>query len=226
MNEENFKNLKVHYSKYLKASEDAMDIFDDKALCFHKCTLQLQKKEFLSDSHIEQIYRTLRTWGMHQLKGREEFSKSVAEIIQKNKNTKRLLKLKIEELEEKEFEKVLKVLTEICFKIDVTDTETKIVAATKTLAHIFPNLVPPMDRQYTKKFFGCYWDYKNDSERKLKKQIEMFQDVMKAMKDFYSDKKIVAAAKELVKNNKKANTSLPKVFDNLIITYMNEYKNK
>ena len=86
MNEENFKNLKVHYSKYLKASEDAMDIFGDKALCFHKCTLQLQKKEFLSDSHIEQIYRTLRTWGMHQLKGREEFSKSVAEIIQKNKN--------------------------------------------------------------------------------------------------------------------------------------------
>lgn len=214
-----FDKLKKNYKTYLPKAEKAMDKFVNDALCFHKCTLQLQKKEFLSESHIDFIYKTLEAWGMNSrtthLVSYVDFCNIIAEKILPNKD---LSTLRIEKLNEKEFEDILNRLTAICFELEITKTKSKIVASTKTLAHIFPNLVPPMDSNYTKNFFATNW-YNG-------KQDTIFKDIMRAMRDFYSDKKIVADARKLVKNNKKANTSLPKVFDNLIITYMNEHKNK
>ena len=226
---ENFEKLKANYKTYLPDAEKAMDKFGNEALCFHKCTLQIQKKDFLSDSHLKQIYETLKMWGMDKKGAKLEcekiFSKSIIDVLKKS-NAQELLNLKIEELEDQDFEDKLETLTTICFELKASVKMTKIVAATKTLAHIFPNLVPPMDRKYTMNFFGCHWDYITEPKKKLERQKEIFRAIMRAMRDFYSDKNIVAAAKELVKNNKKANTSLPKIFDNLIITYMNEHKNK
>lgn len=40
--------------------------------------------------------------------------------------------------------------------LDIVDNDTKLVACSKALHHLLPDLVVPMDRQYTRVFFHCY----------------------------------------------------------------------
>jgi hypothetical protein len=41
-------------------------------------------------------------------------------------------------------------------RLEVTESKATLVAGTKTLHHLLPELVPPMDREYTQRFFGWH----------------------------------------------------------------------
>jgi hypothetical protein len=43
---------------------------------------------------------------------------------------------------------------QLVYSLGVVENNTKVVAGTKTLHPLLPNLVPPMDRDYTRAFFG------------------------------------------------------------------------
>jgi hypothetical protein len=47
-------------------------------------------------------------------------------------------------------------LWQLVYSLDVVENEAKIVAATKTLHQLLPDLVPPIDRVYTRTFFDFY----------------------------------------------------------------------
>lgn len=90
------------------------------------------------------------------------------------------------------------------------ETGVRLVACTKALHHLLPNLVVPMDRQFTGAFFG--WnthDWQTKEERLFKSAFVVFREIAhKARPSQY-----VGAG---------WNTGLAKVLDNAIAGYCRE----
>jgi hypothetical protein len=184
---------------------------------FHKRTLQLLNENGLpakaiQDLHFsEYLYATLTAWGMNSrgavLVSFEKFWNSLK--ILGNKFDE-LSSLRIESLNTNELSNIIDTLWFLIDKIEVSDTESKIVAGSKTLHHILPNLVPPIDRDHTAEFFR----WKNYMQNKQK---EMFIDIFP---------RFVGIAQSI---NKKqipnylghgSNTNIPKIIDNAIIGFV------
>ena len=100
-----------------------------------------------------------------------------------------------------------------------------IVGNSKTLAHIIPNLVPPIDRQYTIRFFSSEPNAFFKMNGKLK-QVSDFKDTPHEKECFYHILDRTYNFIHHVKNNDKIliqqpfHTSFPKIFDNLIVSYV------
>lgn len=191
---------------------------------FSEQALKACHDDFLGERHIEMVYATLVAWGMHRMgKGGAKmpdfdvFKKS----IMKNKSTLALLSgLRIENVSVEQLDMLFPMLEALCFNesgIKASTTRSYIVSASKTLAHILPDLVPPIDRQYTATFFG-YNKY-NISHNQEK---ELFKKVMETMHTLFQDKEVIRKAMHILKSKK--NISLPKLFDNIIIAEVNENK--
>jgi hypothetical protein len=186
---------------------------------FHQRAITECQTRFLSDEHIEMVYATLVAWGMHRT-GRggakmpvySVFHDSiigVSKTLQKYKNTN------IENVSESDISRVIAELSDICFganAIKGSTTNSKLVSASKILAHILPNLVPPMDRQYTVRFFN---QRKPNSNLSLEEEQEFFEKTMRCLWEFYQESEILNLLQPLVQNGSVC--SLPKLFDDLII---------
>src|SRR6478736_2756414 len=72
-------------------------------------------------------------------------------------------------------------------RLRITDTGVRLVASTKALHHLLPNLVVPMDRQFTGAFFDWnthHWQKKE--ERIFKSAFVVFREIaMKAKPNQY-----------------------------------------
>ncbi len=141
-----------------------------------------------------------------------EFKKSILN------NRERLYKLKdkrIEHLNGNVFKVVQNELEDLCFNVNgicASKTKSKVVSASKTLAHILPNLVPPIDREYTARFFNY-----NSGNFTPKKEKELFKKVMQTLFSTYQDKFVVFCAQRFIDFHYRNTISLPKLFDYFIV---------
>jgi hypothetical protein len=63
-------------------------------------------------------------------------------------------------------------------KLRITATSVRLVACTKALHHLLPNLVVPMDRQFTGAFFGWNtYDWQVKEERLFKSAFAVFHEI-------------------------------------------------
>lgn len=196
---------------------NANESFQGPSKYFSHEALKACRKDFLGERHIEMVYATLAAWGMHRTgKGGakmpefEEFRTSIN--VNKDK-LNALRKLRIEQLSAEEFELVKHQLDELCFSdkcIKGSTTDSHIVSASKTLAHILPNLVPPIDRQYTAQFYGY-----PKAALSTKREHELLANVMNTLHKLYTDKEALSHALKRIESCKFV--SLPKLFDNAII---------
>lgn len=103
---------------------------------------------------IRLLHETLQRWGIgvraSHLVGLSEFQRVLADhapaLIQ-------LEPLTLETLEEP-LDWVVGRLDHLISTLGIVDNRSRIVPATKTLHHVLPDLVPPMDRAWTGFFFG------------------------------------------------------------------------
>jgi hypothetical protein len=148
------------FNKYLDAYY-ANEIFGGPSVYFHKkviaCIRQNDYEGLFRDEHfIEYIYATLASWGMHRMgpKGSkmrnfEDFKDS----IQTNRSTfLELHKFTIEKLTNDDKKVVYPMLELLLDNIDVMQSESKLVGSSKVIHHLLPDLVPPIDREYTLRF--------------------------------------------------------------------------
>ena len=213
--------LKNNVEKYYKKAQSVAESFGGPSIYFHEKALECIDKEFLSEKHLEYIYATLASWGMHRM-GKmgakmPDFDIFKNSILAAKKELIIWKELNIKQIGEKEFHKLLPNLTKVCFNITATTSNSRLVSSSKTLAHILPDLVCPMDREYTLMFF-----YESKSLTK-KKECEVFGYVMQKMWDFYHEPKTSIIKCE---KSKSFCESYPKIFDNLIIAYKKEKQNK
>ena len=189
------------------------NLFVGPSLYFHQKALECYEKEFLSDRHLEYVYATLVAWGMHRMgpggakmPNYDDFKGS---IIAHKEALEKLRDKRIEDITIDEIDSIIEELSIICFSIKGTNSKSHLVSGSKTLAHILPNIVCPIDRQYTCQFFGITPNSKNEQT--------IFKDVIRQMWEFYQNLHHIKLLKPIL--GQPFNESYPKIFDNLIIEY-------
>lgn len=214
MNLKNYNALVANQDSYLKNIGSVFIAFGGPSVYFHEKALEYRQKEFLSDRHLEYVYATLVSWGMHRM-GSSGAKMPDFKIFQDSvlKNVKELNEwkdLRIEKLTRNELDNLLPRLETVCFSLCGSNTDSKVVSATKILAHILPDLVCPMDRNYTLDFFHM-------SLNSEEKERRFFRTVMIQMWKFFNVDTTLSDFNSVYGSI--FSKSYPKIFDNLIIAY-------
>jgi hypothetical protein len=130
--------------------------FHDKALARRRCHASVE--EALDDERfLEYVYAVLPAWGMHRM-GRQaakvsDFAPIVAALREARPALEELWPRRITEVSPDEVGEVAQTAWDVISQIKVSTSRTQIVAGSKFLHHMLPDLVPPIDRQYTFTFF-------------------------------------------------------------------------
>jgi len=109
------------------------------------------------DPHfVEALYETLKAWGLgsrgSDLRALPEFQAALVAATP----SLALLEALQSDAEELDVEQTIKAVWRTIEILGVVGNDAQLVAGTKTLHHLLPELVPPMDRAYTQQFFGWH----------------------------------------------------------------------
>lgn len=223
-------NLKHYYNRSLVVMKE----FGGPSIYFHVQSVKEQEAHFLSDRHVEMIYATLASWGMHRMgdpentKAKmEDFHKFKQSIVNQRKELQKFIPLRIESCTGEQYAAYLDEIKEIYHALSVSISKATIVAHSKTLAHLLPNLISPIDRQYTIRFFTQ--DNKDFFTKSGKYRLvnlpigidAQFEDFKKwsyKIKDLFDrcNHNIFEIDKDTF------NTSYPKIMDNIIMAFVKD----
>ena len=213
----NLKELKKGLENYFPQIESLANSFGYPSVYFHHRALREMEKNFLEFPHIEAIYALLPAWGMQ--------SKTKIAAFEKFKGQIEEQKSKLVELRSKKLSEVsIDELSELLVSSRFSEAASRLVSSSKVLHHIIPNLICPIDRQYSIRFLlqdkndfhKSAYVYINEDERDYAKIY------LSGMRDFIEDNKVV-----LEKHiDGSSNTSLTKIFDNLVMVFVRSVKSK
>jgi hypothetical protein len=207
-----------------------MELFDGPSSYFHGKTMRLLEEHqcIIADAiedndYVEALYATLATWGLHRV------GNGANEMIDRDQFVQLLEQLEplvrpfedlhlaelapdLSETSRVKADEVADQLWAIIETIQIANNNARLVAGTKLLHHLLPNLVPPMDRRYTLNFF---YDNNNlngrTSERSAFKQL---------FRSFFVIAYLCQEEIEGIREGGNAfrmNTSFTKVLDNAIV---------
>ena len=143
---------------------EQVEIFGGPSLYFHLRALERREQAssaatLLHDNRfLEYVYAVLPSWGMHRM-GKQAakvpdfdvFSQSLqactADISQ-------LWALDITAIDKADTQELGEELWSIIARLRASTSKAQLVSGSKTLHHVLPSLMPPIDRQYTYSFFG------------------------------------------------------------------------
>jgi hypothetical protein len=146
----NEDDLITKINHYYKRSLEVMKEFGGPSIYFHVQAIKERECNFLSDRHIEMIYATLASWGMHKMGNPDETKAKLVEysdfrqsILRHREQLHQFCSRQMDSCTQEQYEKYLDDLEQIYRTLKVSISEATIVAHSKTLAHILPNLIPP-----------------------------------------------------------------------------------
>jgi len=237
---DNLKQMRHDLTECLKIAEFVPIWFGGKAIFYHHKALLEAKKGFLEDEHLMMVREALIAFGMASrgadLLSIDDFKKPILKHKSALINMKSKFRSKrIDRLTKPEIDELVELMLKI--KVNRDATETRIVSASKALHHILPHTIPPIDRQYSLRFMTRPYKSRKFYDDKTipinPDEVQLAQIFIEGMRDFYNTeegKHLVSM--ELVKPNPQVaivgsfNTSLPKVFDNLIVAFVLLYHTK
>lgn len=176
----------------------------------------------------------LASWGMHKMGDPDntkakmvEFDNFKQSILTQRSRLHQFIALRMESYTEEQYEECLDELHDIYCALKVSISDATIVAHSKTLAHILPNLIPPIDRQYTIRFFTQdNKDFFTNSGKfssvnlpsGLEDQFMAFKKYSRRIKALFDrcNHQLFSIEKNTF------NTSYPKIMDNLIISFVKD----
>ena len=210
-----YERLKANYRDYSRALATCHEAFGGPSIYFHQRALTEGRKKLLSDKHLEMIYATLAAWGMHRM-GKTHTKMVSFEIFKKSVYSVKadLEKLRHVSLEDHEAvsDQLLSELTDICFRLQVSVSKSRVVGNSKALAHILPALAPPIDRQYTIRFF-CD---KLQNFQDIEEERRLYAHILRKCHEFC----LIIRKDPTILIDSQFNSSLPKIFDNLVMVYL------
>jgi hypothetical protein len=198
------------HDSYYKA-----ETFRGPSLYFHKRALAT-RYDPTSLTHLEYVYATLASWGMHRM-GRGGSKMRSFEILSQSVQS---LKGGIAEAQTFDFREMSEskwaLLKEIFCGVKVMASGTTLVGNSKVMHHMLPNIIAPIDREYTLWFLRGNTTIRNDLETEwllMKEIISQFFIPVACDTKFYSK------AEQWMKRNEDYpwDTSILKVVDNLVI---------
>lgn len=222
------KNTHFYYPKSMSVFRE----FGGPSLYFHVQAIYQQRHDFMSERHIEMIYATLASWGMHRMGDPDEtkakmteFSDFKQSIIAQHAALTSFLNIKMENCSEDEYSSHIDNLKPIYTSLAVSISESTLVAHSKTLAHLLPDFVPPIDRQYTVRFFTQ--DNKNFFTKSgnykavnlpagIERQFSVFKEYSVRIKRMFDQ----CDKQQFQLDSNTFNTSYPKIMDNMIMAFV------
>lgn len=210
--EELCSNFEYYLEKF-----DEYKPFTGPSVYFHSKTIERLRALGVSNAlkdklFFEYLYATLASWGMHRMgpKGAKlvDFANFVRTLQAQKDTIISLEGVRLTQIYENQLENVINKLWKTLSKVKISTSKTQLIAGSKTLHHLLPDLVPPIDRQHTLNFVYGY------IPRRLGKQE--FKKVYQCLW------KIGVKKKNLILTwiGKEFHTSETKVIDNAIIGYI------
>ena len=203
-------NAEKYHSAYYQAEK-----FRGPGLYFHRRSLEARKTEKI-ETFLEYVYATLASWGMHRM-GKGGSKMQSFEIFLASVMTVKKL---IDEAETIDFRNVKSsdwlLLEEIFRSINVMASGTSLVGNSKVMAHLLPNIVPPIDREHTLKYLRGNANIRNDLEFEWRLMYEIIGNFFVPIA---CDITFLRNAKTWINDQSSFpwDTSVLKVIDNLVI---------
>jgi hypothetical protein len=151
------------------------EIFRGPSLYFHQRALQSRTSENLS-IHLEYVYATLASWGMHRMgKGGSKmqpfdtFRRSVEPLKDRIVEAQNFAPHEMRSAE-------WATLNEVFRGIKVMASGTSLVGNSKVMHHMMPNIVPPIDREYTLRYLRENTNISNDLDWEWQIMKEIISD--------------------------------------------------
>ncbi|MGB9854675.1 MAG: hypothetical protein ACPLRY_07740 [Candidatus Bathyarchaeales archaeon] len=215
--EDRVEELCNNFESYL-VEFDRANPFTGPSIYFHLKTLERLRTigtlKALEDTlFFEYLYATLASWGMHRMgpQGAKlvEFTDFMKTLQSQKEKIVNLQGLKLTHLKEEELNDAINKLWNILSNLKVSSTETQLIACSKALHHILPNLMPPIDREHTLRFIYGYNPTYDSEEQRFKKTFPLFWKIGNREKSTI-----------LRWVGKGFHTSETKVIDNAIVGYV------
>ena len=192
--------------------------FGGPSLHFHKRALETRQSPS-DERHLEYVYATLVSWGMHRMgKGgskMEEFESFRQSVNPLKERIAEAQQFAPENMGSEEWA----VLEGIFRGIKVMESGTSLVGNSKVMHQMMPNVVPPIDREYTLRYLR--------GNKTISNSIDLEWDMMKGIiSGFFlevaRDAQFGSKAAAWVARQEEYpwDTSVMKVIDNLVIASM------
>jgi hypothetical protein len=159
---ERVARLIAGFAGYVEVFE-AGQAFPGPSLYFHLRAIERRRKHqepgsLLADTRfLEYVYAVLPAWGMHRMGPQAakvaDFDPIVTALRESAPALEQLWPLRITTLTGQAAHDVAIMAWDVIANIKVSLSQTQIVAGSKFLHHVLPDLIPPIDRQYTFTFF-------------------------------------------------------------------------
>ncbi len=218
--------------RYFRGSYDQFLAFGGPCIYFHNECLAAGKEEFLSQRHIEMLYATLTAWGMHRMGDSEKAKAKLTDwatfrssLATQGERLQGFKSYRLSEMSEAEYSAAVLELQPYYNKLDLSVSSATIVVNSKALHHLLPEFIPPIDRQYTVRFFSQSAEKWLDSTGKFK-AIQLPKDLDDQFRLFH------ATCVEIKRLANQVDPSLfhqeleqfcvstPKALDNAIVNYV------
>jgi len=215
--EDRLEELCANFELYLTRF-DELNPFTGPSVYFHLRTLERLRQIGLSTAledklFFEYLYATLASWGMHRMgpTGAKlvEFTDFVETLKSQKDPVISLQNIKLTQLTEQALQAIIDKLWNILSNLRVSISETQLIAGSKTLHHLLPDLTPPIDRAHTLKFVYGYDPVYSSEEQKFKRVFPQLWKIGVRKRDII-----------LRWMGRGFHTSETKVIDNAIVGYV------
>jgi hypothetical protein len=159
---ERIQQLTAGFAGYV-ATFEASQAFPGPSLYFHLRAIERRRAHqtvsslLEDDLFLEYVYAVLPAWGMHRMGPQRakvgDFTATTTALREKAPELQQLWPLRITMLSGQAAREAAAIAWDVIAHIKVSTSQTQIVAGSTFLHHLLPDLIPPMDRQYTFTFF-------------------------------------------------------------------------
>jgi len=202
------------------------EIFFGPSVYFHNKVINLVRNNdhelLLEDERfVEYVYATLASWGMHRMgpKGSKmrDFKDFMESILSNKSLFLKLKRHRLDNLTERSKREVFEVLERLFQNLKIMQSGSNLVGNSKVIHHLLPDLIPPIDRQYTMRFFYGNLKSKYTPLFRKEEETDLFLDIV----GYFG---VICKRLDLTEDDydqtKSFNTSIPKVIDNAIIGFV------
>jgi hypothetical protein len=213
---ERIDDLSANFAQYLREFEHRA-VFGGPSVHFHvraierRMTHESVRAAIADEELLELIYAMLTSWGMHRMgpKGAKlvDFEPFCNGIRSQVAILEEIETLVIEDVDG--VDEVADKIWRAVSRARLSASGTQIVAGTKALHHLLPDLIPPIDRTYTVRFF-------HENTLMPRGDEDAFREIYPALAE------IASRARDHLSVNSRSpmNTSRTKIIDNAIIGYV------
>lgn len=218
--------------RYFVGAYEQFCAFGGPCVYFHRECIRAGEVDFLSDRHIEMLYATLTAWGMHRMGDTDTTKTKLTNwgpfrdsLRGCSEELRPLQGVDLLNLTAHEYSDAVSALAPCYRKLKLSVSDATIVVNSKALYHLLPCLIPPIDRQYTVRFFKQSPDTWRDAKGKfravmlpagIEAQFQMFHSICLGVKGLVDHVDLALLEHELRSNN----VTPPKAIDNAIVNFV------